>query len=344
MTASELKKEIVKYLKSKDPKHPFLERIKDMNENRLVTIGKYMYVLNHGGEVPDEIFEKMLPALEKIIVEEEKATALAKEQELIKSKEGSNDVVVKSSSYTPTIQDRIKEKACEAAGEVEGWIDDFCLNKKTPVKTVEEFVNLFKVFELKAPHTRYILTSFSRRTDELERALEGKDKDLSAGYSHFTKPELKKFIQFHQNLLQACDMLKEAAKVQRAPKKKKPVSQDKLVAKVKFKKEDNTLGIVSMAPIHLLGAKEVWVYNSKTRKLAQYKSIDADGFSVKGTSLLNYSPESVEKTLRKPAEQLAEFKKASKVKLRTFLKEIKAVDITCNGRLTEHHVILRIDK
>ena len=116
-------------------------------------------------------------------------------------------------------------------------------------------------------------------------------------------------------------MMQEVAKVERAPRKKKPVSHDKLVAKIKYKKEDNTLGIVSMNPVQIIGSKEVWVYNTKTRKLAQYKALDNNGLSVKGASLLNYSTDSVEKTLRKPAETLAEFKKATKVKLRTFLKD-----------------------
>jgi hypothetical protein len=78
--------------------------------------------------------------------------------------------------------------------------------------------------------------------------------------------------------------------------------------------------------------------------LSQYKAIDADGLSVKGGSLLNYTPDSVEKTLRKPAEALADLKKASKVKLRTFLKDLSTLDIPCNGKLNEHHIILRIER
>jgi hypothetical protein len=139
-------------------------------------------------------------------------------------------------------------------------------------------------------------------------------------------------------------MMQEIAKIERAPRKKKPVSEEKIVARIKYKKEDPVLGIVSLPPVQILGAKEVWVYNTKTRKLAQYKALDERGLYVKGASLENYSSESAEKTVRKPAETLAEFKKASKVKLRTFLKELSTLDIPCQGKLNEHHVILRIDK
>jgi hypothetical protein len=178
----------------------------------------------------------------------------------------------------------------------------------------------------------------------LFRSVEGKDKDLTEAYSNFTKPELKKLDLFHKNLLKAADMMQEVAKVERAPRKKKPVSQEKLVSKIKYKKEDPQLGIVSLNPIQIVGSREVWVYNTKTRKIAQYKALDERGLSVKGASLLNYSTDSAEKTVRKPVETLADFKKASKVKLRTFMKELTTVDIPCGGKLNEHHVILRVDK
>ena len=218
------------------------------------------------------------------------------------------------------------------------------MDRKLPAKTVEEFSNLFKANELKAPHARHMKLIFERRAAEIAEAVEGKDKDLAEAYSNFSKPELKKLDLFYKNLLKAAEMMQEVAKVTRAPRKKKPMSHEKLVSKIKYKKEDNALGIVSTHPVHIIGAKEVWVYNTKTRKLAQYKASDASGLTVKGASLLNYSTDSAEKTLRKPAEALADFKKATKVKLRTFLKDLSTVDIPCNGKLNEHHIILRIDK
>jgi hypothetical protein len=50
----------------------------------------------------------------------------------------------------------------------------------------------------------------------------------------------------------------------------------------------------------------------------------------------------VQKTLRKPEEQLKEFKAAGKVQLRKFLDDIKAVDIKLNGRINEEVILLRI--
>lgn len=344
MTSSELKKEVIKYLKSKDPKHPLLDRMQEIDENRFVTVGKYMYILNHGSDIPENILPKLMPALEKVLDEEEaKAAEALKESSYVTKKADADTDAEAVPKMVISIQDRLREKARETAGEVEGWLDEFIIDKKTPVRPVEDFVNLFKSNDLKAPHMRHMLNIFEKRAEEIAIVIEGSDKLLAEGYSNFTKPELKKFDLFHKNLLNACGMFQEVAKVVRAPRKKKPVSHDKLIAKLKFKKDDSSLGIVSLNPVQIIGSKEVWVYNTKTRKLAQYKALDSSGISVKGASLVNFSADSAEKTLRKPAETLAEFKKASKVKLRTFLKELSTVDIPCGGKINEHHVILRVD-
>jgi hypothetical protein len=347
LSSGDLKKETIRYLRSLSPKHPLLERVMDMNDKRFTTVGKYMYVINHGGDIPEDILPSLIPALEKIIVEEEaKISAEAQEQaSTIPTESKGNAAPITKAPPTPTIQDRLLEKAREVAGELEGWIDDFYLSKKTvQPKKVEEFVNLFKANDLKAPHMRHVQNIFSRRAVEIEKAATGKDKDLNEGYSNFTKAELRKFDTFHKNIMAACQMMQEVAKVQRAPRKKKPVSQEKLVERIKYKKEDTALGIVSQNPVQILGSKEVWVYNTKTRKLAQYKALDERGLLVKGASIINFSSESKEKTVRKPEDTLAEFKKASKVKLRTFMKDLSTVDVPAQGKLNENHVILRIDK
>lgn len=344
LSAVELKREVVKYLKHLDPVHPFLTRIKDMNENRFITVGKYMYILNHAGDIPDNIMPNLIPALERVINEEEAR---------ISSAAKNIPAVIQGQGHPPfpepvktvlTIQERIKEKAREVAGEVEGWIDDFAMNKTLSVKTIEDFVNLFKSNDLKSPHMRFMKEIFEHRATEISAAVEGKDKDLVEAYSNYTKAELKKCDTFYKNLLKACDMLQEVAKIERAPRKKKPVSQEKVVSKLKFKKDDPALGIVSLNPTHIIGSKEVWVFDTKTRKLTKYVADDIAGtLSVKGASIIGVNQvKSTSKTLRKPAEQLALFKKCGKVQLRTFMDEITTVGISPSGKINEHQIILKV--
>jgi hypothetical protein len=101
--------------------------------------------------------------------------------------------------------------------------------------------------------------------------------------------------------------------------------------------------LVSINPADIIGSKELWVYNVKSRKLGRYVAEEYKDLSVKGTSITGYNENlSVQKTLRKPEDQLKEFKAAGKVALRKFLDDIKAVDIKLNGRISEDIILLKV--
>lgn len=348
MTPAELKKEVIRYFKKRNPKDPALEQLKTVEETRVAVIGKYMYILNHGGEIPEGVFNSLMNAAERVVNEEkaktkksEKSTSGNAVSTTEKNNEGNRTATV-----VVSIQDRILAKAREAAAEVEGWIDDFYNDRKTGIKSVEEFVNFFKAQDLKAPHIRHLRNMFEPKVSEYTEAIDGTDKELAEGYSNFTKPELKRLLLFCNNFVKACDMMAAAAKVARAPRQRKPVSQERLVSKLKYMKEDSSLGIVSQSPLDIIGAKELWVYNTKTRKLSRFVADELLGpLSVKGTAIIGQNEvTSITKTLRRPAEQLVEFKKSTKVQLRTFMDKIKAVEIKANSRLNEHTVILKVSK
>jgi len=138
-------------------------------------------------------------------------------------------------------------------------------------------------------------------------------------------------------------MLMQEAKVNRKPRAKKSKPVEKIVEKLKYLKQDDKLKLVSISPADIVGAKELWVFNIKTRKLGKYMTSEFGELSVKGTSITGFDEsKSVQKTLRKPEEQLKEFKAAGKVALRKFLEDIKAVDIKLNGRINEETVLLKV--
>jgi hypothetical protein len=138
-------------------------------------------------------------------------------------------------------------------------------------------------------------------------------------------------------------MLAQEAKINKKPRAKKPTDKAKVVAKMKYLKQDDKLKLVSINPQDIIGAKELWVFNTKTRKLGKYVTTEFSELNVKGTTITGFDEfKSVAKTLRKPEEQLKEFKAAGKVVLRKFLDEIKAVDIKMNGRINEDTILLKV--
>jgi hypothetical protein len=84
-------------------------------------------------------------------------------------------------------------------------------------------------------------------------------------------------------------------------------------------------------------------YNTKTRKLGIYYPADKNSLSFKGTTLINFDEKkSVQKTMRKPAEQISMFKKVAKRSLQKEFSAVKSVETKMNGRFNEQTLILRI--
>ena len=289
-------------------------------------------------------------------------------------KAGSKVVEVKEDDEKPsapvkTIQQRMYETASKMCEPIEDHLHElFSDPKKFDMKDVK-IVNKLRELEAKAAHARVIKGIYSNEKAEFEELLNyptkaqlekmsEHDRDmweqLKEGYAHLDKPAIKKIIAFYDEIETACDMLAASQKATRKPRKPKEIKKDKLVAKLKYKKEDAPLKLVSVNPIDIIGAAELWVYNTKTRKLGKYVASNIDptgqnragsGLNVKGTTIQGFDENaSVQKTLRKPAEQLAEFKDAGKVKLRKFLDEIKAVDIKLNGRINDDVILLKLAK
>ena len=267
--------------------------------------------------------------------------------------EGKNDIdpdeakaleAAKPTVYVPSIQERVKEAALRMTEEIEDAIEGFQADPENFDPKAFKMLNLLKGKEVKAAHARIIKTLYSRDLAELEELASGNgDEQLREGYSHRTKKQIKNLIAFYQEIMSACDMLAQEAKVNRAPRAKKAVPAEKIVAKLKYMKTNEPLKLVSINPTDIIGSKELWIFNTKTRKLGRYVADEYKDLAVKGTTIIGFNATaSVCKTLRKPEEKLKEFKAAGKVQLRKFLDTINATDTMMNGRINEDTILLRV--
>jgi hypothetical protein len=261
--------------------------------------------------------------------------------------EGKNDIEEEEDTSKPiiplvTIQDRLRETAGKMAEEIDYALDEFTTNPDAFDPKAIKILNLLKAKEAKAAHARIIKGFYTKSYEELQEAAEGNCEQLKEAYSHLSKPQLKKIIAFYHEIISACDMLGQEAKVNRKPRAKKTQPKEKIVAKLKYAKTNEQLKLVSINPTEIIGVKELWVYNIKSRKIGKYVANEYLELGVKGTSITGFNENlSVQKTLRKPEEQLKEFKAAGKVQLRKFLDDIRAVDIKLNGRINEDIILLR---
>jgi hypothetical protein len=169
------------------------------------------------------------------------------------------------------------------------------------------------------------------------------DEQLREGYAHRSKKQIRSLIAFLQEVDSACTMLSQEAKVNRKPRAKKAVPAEKIVGKMKYKKSDEALKLVSINPADILHSKELWVYNTKSRKIGKYVASEFNELGVKGTTITGFDEaKSVMKTVRKPEEKLKEFKAAGKVQLRKFLDDINATEARMNGRINEEIILLKV--
>jgi hypothetical protein len=246
--------------------------------------------------------------------------------------------------YTPSIQERTRDAAMAMTEEIEEAYQSFQVDPENFDPKAFKMLNLLKGKGAKAAHARIIRDFYARDLEELNELASGEgDEQLKEGYKHRSRKQIKNFIVFLQEIDSACKMLMEEAKVNRAPRKTKAVSKDKVVAKLKYMKSNEPLKLVSINPTDIIGSKELWIYNTKSRKLGKYVAAEYMDLGVKGTSITGFSEtQSICKTLRKPEEKLKEFKAAGKVQLRKFLDDINATDTKMNGRINEEIILLKV--
>lgn len=246
-----------------------------------------------------------------------------------------DDTTVVVPVATVSIQDRMDEKAHELAGEIEGAIDEFTTTKSTKFSTK----NYLAANQVAAPIAKRIGDFFAGRIPEIKEAIAGDDDQLVEGYSNFNKRELKKFLAFLEEIVSDCQQQIQNAKANRAPRKRKAVSPLKVVAKMKFLKEFAELKLKSCKPEDILTATELWVYNTKYRKVTVYKS-DGGTLSVKGTTILGFDiKESKTMTLRKPEDFFKDLAMGKRA-LNGAFKKLTTKPSVPNGRVNEECVLL----
>ena len=263
------------------------------------------------------------------------------EEEIAEAKAKKPDV------YVPSIQERLRDAAGQMSEELDTAIDSFITDPEAFDPKAFKIPNLLRGKGVKAAHARLIKSYFQRGSEELAELASGQaDEQLKEAWSHMPRKHVRKLIEFYEAINTACDQLATEAKALKKPRAKKIVPAEKLVAKLKFQKGDDSLGIASVAPATIVGAQAMYVYNVKTRKFGQYIALNSSGFGVKGTTVTNFTDKSTQKTLRKPAEQLKAFKDLNTQKrMQTWLeKDVKTTEIKLNGRFNEDTIILKVYK
>lgn len=319
-SSKDMKKFALDYYKKANKE--IYEALKDLEDYRFMTFGT-LCRLKHREEPVQQSdwFDKKLAELLQI--------ATTRNEEVIEEDKPKAKVI--------SIQDRIRAKAGELAGEIEGAIDDFCANGYKP--TDFSIKGYLTTNEVNAQIAKVIGDFYVPVLEELKEAQAGTDEQLNEGYAHIKKLEMKRFISFIEEIVAGCNQQVQSAKATRAPRQKKAVPPTKIVARVKYQREDEDLKLKSIKPVDLLNSTEIFVYNTKYRTITQYIS-ETGLLGIKGTSIVGFdTTKSRTYKLRKP-EEFFKGLSLGKRALNNAMKSIKTKSRVPNGRLNDQCILV----
>lgn len=249
-----------------------------------------------------------------------------------------------SSVVKNPIRQEVKKLVDKTEEAVNGHINEFCLMiDEFIINDVEpDFSSYLKTRQVPANIAKQIPSFFAKAVSEITEALEGEDKQLVEGYSFMKKPKLKKLLKHYESIAEACQQAVVSNKVERKPRKVKEKPASVVAKGVKYMPECTELGIKSALPVTLVNSSEVWIFNTKYKKLQVYRAPSGEKMTVKGTTLINYDvSNSTAKTLRKP-EEAKNFAGMTKRNFDQAFKLLKTKESVVNGRINEECVILKV--
>lgn len=256
-----------------------------------------------------------------------------------KVEEAENDATPAPRRLTP--QELLARKVNETVlpdidGLIESWIEG-------DLSQSIDLYELFQKYDLKGAAVEQVRRFINTYSEEMSDALDKKCEQATEAYAHLTKKELRRRIKMIADMNLDLDRVKDAAKAKRTVRKAKPKPIDKQVARVKYKKEDNDLKLVSINPTKIIGANRLLVLNAKYKTITEYITTAVNGFEVSGTTIKNFDPDkSRSKKLRKVEEFLPFVKKSVKQFDKAFTA-LTTKESNPNGRLNDETILLRAD-
>lgn len=323
-TSDQAKEFVVTYLKTTKFNKNDLKKI---NKAKLPnSIGWMCRILSQGGHLPEGYEERMNERIRVAIKQAEPDVEEENTEEL-------KPVI--------SIQERVREKTADLIGDLEAQLDILYKTGKLSF----DAVSWFRQNDIKPQIAQKIAEYYKPLYSEIYDAIQGKDPQLKEAYSRWKKGALKSYLEIVRDIVAAAEGRAVIVRAARKPRKKKEKPISVVVSKVKYKEFDKDFNIKSVKVTEVVGAQQLWVFNTKYRKLTVYNAISHSGLSVKGTTLTGFDEKtSITKTVRKPEVTLPAVMNGGKVALRKLMDSIKAKPSEVNGRINSDVVLMRAIK
>jgi hypothetical protein len=242
------------------------------------------------------------------------------------------------------VRERVRQQSYELGAFLEQKIDEYeyyIRGKMSNYKTFDIESWLTEIAP-SAMHCEFLIECFKRGLDEFALVVEGKDAQLKEAYSFLTKKQAQKMYDFYKSI---CDNLAVRiiiAKSNRKPRKKRKKKPEQVIKKLKYLIKDTSSGIESILPESIVSCSTLITFNVKTGKACIFQSdTTGAGISVKGSTLVGFSSESVEKKIKNPIEFMTKAKTEGIRSINNYWKTQKTKDSSPTGRINTHTLLLR---
>ena len=177
-----------------------------------------------------------------------------------------------------SIQERMLEQVTDLCGDWDDLLDQFVEKEKFELKKFdpEKDMKVYGGGLIKPAHAKIVKEQYEGIYAEALENLAGTCEQLKEAYSFMDKKMKKDYVAFFEKINAACDAIILTGKANRKQRKPRARSKDAIIKKLKFQLNDGALGIASISFADVVHTYELWVYNTKTRKVGVYHAKDKD--------------------------------------------------------------------
>lgn len=220
---------------------------------------------------------------------------------------------------------------------VEGWFDEDYTQKFSAY-------NRFRGHGLKSNSINIFKSLLEIEYQNVKDAYDRTCQQCVEAYSHISKGNKRKILKQFEDVFADLEKLRTSFKSSRKPRAFKPRTSDKQVERLQYMQESIDDKLVSINPVLIPGSHKLFVYNTKQRRLFEYKTDSVHGFEVSGTTIKNFDDESRVTLLRKPEDILPQILSKTEKQIEKVWGTITTKVHKPTGRINSDCILLRVFK
>jgi hypothetical protein len=243
---------------------------------------------------------------------------------------------VVSNAPKPSIQERIEDKVSNVIGLFEQSIDS---NGFTV--SMYDMLNQHQIPPMLAQKIKeYYQPICDEAVELLKRSC---DPQLKEGFENWTAAQLKERAKFYWQIIEDCNRYGAVNKTVRKPRKKKQQSPDKKLKLFKHQQSSTEFELRSINPTKILGAEELWCFNTKYKTITQFVAISREGLDVKRSSVAKYDPNlsNTYRTGRKTKEIVGAIQKGGKRAVAKVIEQLTKAAFS--DRISENTILVKVN-